>query len=267
VKRVERRRALAAFALTATISHMRAALPVVLLAVTSALMAQERGDPRFRIGLSLAAGTFDYHTDGSNLDGDTDAGMFRLQFEGTSAGGIGGGIRLESIASDDDLFADAGFPASEAGNGSVFGHFTYRVEAHRFAMPIRAGLLLNGLTLKEKVSDLEVTYASIGPYFEIAPEVVLVRGGKTQWSLYAELGTGFAGTGIDVEGDPNDYSSVTWFAGLELGTRLLLGPIELGLSYVGRWQSMDESDPEGGLVVLPYDSNFQGVLFSLGVVF
>ena len=70
-----------------------------------------------------------------------------------------------------------------------------------------------------------------------------------------------------MQGDPGDYSSVTWFAGLELGTRLLLGPIELGLSYVGRWQSMDESDPEGGFVVLPYDSNFQGLLFGFAVVF
>lgn len=246
---------------------MRAALPIVLSLASLPLLAQEGGDPRFRIGLGLAGGSFDFETDGSGLDGDSDGAMLRLSFEGTSARGIGGGVRLESVASDDDLFTGTGFGTAEASNGSLFGHFTYRVESHRFAMPLRVGLLLNGLTLTDNATDDEVTYASIGPYFEIAPEVVLVRGGKTQWSLFGEVGVGVAGTAIDVEGDSRDFESTSSFAGLELGTRLLIGPIELGLSYVGRWQSMDESDPEGGTVVLGYDADFQGAMFSFAVVF
>jgi hypothetical protein len=165
------------------------------------------------------------------------------------------------------MFVDNGFAATEASNGSLFGHFTYRVEAHRFAMPIRAGLFLNGLVLDEVTGSDEVTYGSFGPYFEIAPEVVLARSGKTQWSLYGELGFGGGVTGIDIEGDANDYESSTGFFGLELGTRLLLNKIELGLAVVGRWQSMDESDPEGNQVVRAYDADYQGVLFSFGVVF
>lgn len=65
-----------------------------------------------------AGGYFDYDTDGSNLDDDTDAGFFRLQFEGTSKRGFGGGLRLESYTSDDDLFAGTGFADSEASNGT-----------------------------------------------------------------------------------------------------------------------------------------------------
>lgn len=246
---------------------MRAALPVVLLSLLASLAAQESAEPRFRVGLGLAGGRFDFETDGSGLDDRTDAGMFRLHFEGTSGRGIGGGVRLESIASDDDLFADTAFEPSEAANGTLFGHFTYRVASHRFAMPLRVGLLLNGLTLTENATDAEVTYASIGPYFEIAPEVVIARSGSTWWSLFGEVGVGVGGTAIDIEGDSRDWESATSFAGLELGTRLQLGPIELGLSYVGRWQSMDESDPEGNEVVLGYDADFQGLMFSFAVVF
>lgn len=250
---------------------MRPAL-TAFLSLTAAsfagtLAAQDRPEPRFHVGLGLAAGSFDFKTDGSGLDGDADAGMFRLSFEATTAKGIGGGLRLESVGTDDDLFTGTGFAPSEAANGTLFGHFTYRVEAHRFAMPLRVGLLLNGLTLTENATDDEVTYASIGPYFEVAPEVVLVRGGKTQWSVFGEVGVGVAGTAIDVEGDSRDFESTTSFASLELGTRVLIGPIELGLSYVGRWQSMDESDPEGGTVVLGYDAEFQGGMFSFAVVF
>ena len=245
---------------------MQYSLPAVFLALASSLLAQER-EPRFRIGLGLAGGDFDYETEGSNLDGETDAGFFRLQFEGTSSRGIGGGLRFESLVTDDDLFDAAGFAASEAHNGTVFGHFTYRLEAHRFAMPIRVGLLLNGLTLEETGSGYETTFGSVGPYFEVAPEVTLVRRGSTRWSLFAEVGVGVGGTAIEVAGDSRDYESATSFAGVELGTRLLLGPIELGLSYVGRWQALDESDPENGFVVLPNEVDFQGLMISFAVVF
>lgn len=252
---------------------MRTVAPflVLALAATSVSLAQDDPRPRFRIGAGIAGGNFDFETDGSTLNDDTSAGMFRLQFEATSARGIGGGVRLESVASDDDLFVDAGFGETEAAIGSIFGHFTYRHEAHRFVMPLRIGLLLNALTLEDQTTDDEVTYASIGPYVEIAPEFVIARSGTTRWSLFGEFGIGVGGTAIDVDEDPRDYESVTTFGGIELGTRLTLNKIELGLAYVGRFQSMDESDPEGGpggdFVVLGYDASFNGLMFTFAVVF
>ena len=243
-------------------------LPTLFAAsLLAPLVAQDRDEPRFRIGVGLSGGSFDFETEGSNLEDSESAGMFRLQFEGTSSRGFGGGLRLESLATDDDFFVDAGFAATEVGNGSLFGHFTSRVEAHRFAMPIRAGLLLNGLVLDEVSSNDEVTYGSFGPYFEIAPEVVLARSGKTQWSLYGEVGFGGGVTFIDIEGDANEYESSTGFFGLEFGTRLLLNKIELGLAVVSRWQSMDESEPEGSQVVRAYDADYHGLMFTFGVVF
>lgn len=247
--------------------HASPLLLLLVLLPTTPLLAQDRERPRWRIATGLAGGRFDFETDGSAADDDTDAGLFRIEFEGTSARGLGGGLRIEGIGSDDDLFAGAGFDPVEARNSSLFGHFTYRLQEHRFAMPIRAGLLLNGLTLEDQVTSAEADYVSFGPYFEIEPEVTLAGGGSTTWTLYGRLGAGAAVTVIDIDNDPNDYDSSTGFAGLEAGTRLSFGKVELSLAYVGRWQSMDESDVENGMVALGYDASFQGLFFGVGVVF
>lgn len=242
---------------------------IACVLASSLCLAAQDPEPkaRFDVRLAFGKGEFEHTTDGSGLDDETDGGMFRLAFEGVSKKGIGGGLRLEGIVSDDDLFVDAGFPASEAALSSLYLHFTYRAVAHRFAMPVRIGLMLEGYQLTEDATNDEVTYGSIGPYFEVAPEISLVAQRRFSWTIYAELGIGVAATGIEVENDSNDYVSSTAMFGAELGTRLRLGPVELGIGVVGRWRSMDESDVENGLVVLGYDAEFRGVLISAGVVF
>lgn len=242
-------------------------LPLLL----APLCAQDREEGRVRLALGLGGGRFSFDTDSSGsagLDDRTEAGMVRFNFEGTSARGFGGGVRLESFNSKDDLFGDAGFSASEANLGSLFGHFTYRLSEHRFSMPLRVGLLLNGLTLTENDSNNETTYGSVGPYFEIAPELTIARSGRTAWSLYGELGFGAGGTRIEFDqGTQREFDSSTGFFGLELGTRLYFGAFELGFAYVGRWQSMADSDPEGGQIALGYDADYQGGMITFGVVF
>lgn len=242
-------------------------LAAVLLSAACLVAQEHEPKAHFRVNLAFGGGDFEHRTDDSTLDGDTDGGMFRLSFEGTTKKGIGGGLRFEGIASDDDLFVDAGFAATEATMSTIFLHFTYRAQADRFAMPIRIGLLLDGYVLEEDVSGDEVTYGSIGPYFELAPEVAIVEQRKLSWTIYGQFGAGIAATGIDIEGDDNDYVSSTVLFGAEIGTRLRVGPVELGVGVVGRWRSMDESDVENGLVVLGYDSEFRGLLISGGVVF
>ncbi len=192
--------------------------------------------------------------------------MFRLDIEATSRRGFGGGLRIEGIGSDDDLFVDAGFAANEARRSNLFLHFTYRAEAGRFAMPVRIGLLLDGYVLDEDSTGTEQTFGSLGPYLEFAPEFAFVHERKLAWSIYAAVGVGAAVTGIDIDGDPNDYTSSTGFLGLEAGTRLRAGPVTLGIGIVGRWTSMDESDEEDLLVVLGHDTEFVGILISGGIV-
>jgi hypothetical protein len=96
---------------------------------------------------------------------------------------------------------------------------------------------------------------------------VLAGRRKTQWSIYGELGFGGGFTVIEIDNDSRDFESSTGFFGLELGTRLKLNKVELSLAYVGRWQSMDRSDPEGGARVLGYDADFQGLMIGVAVVF
>ena len=255
---------------------MRAALLVALSAVSS-LVAQEkeREEPRFKIGTAFAGGRFSFDTDGSGLDDSADAGLFRLSFEAVGRKGIGGGVRFESIVTDDDLFQGTGFASAEAFNGSIFGHFTYRIDQHRFSMPLRAGLLANALVLDQRFTvgagDGDVEYLSFGPYFEIAPEFEVVHAKKFRWSFYGELGFGFGGTAINIDGDPRDYQSVTVFSAIEAGTRFRFGFAELGIAYLGRLQAMDESDVEffagNPQVALGYDSDFQGLLLSFAARF
>jgi hypothetical protein len=96
---------------------------------------------------------------------------------------------------------------------------------------------------------------------------VLLADDHVRWSLFAVAGAGIAATAIDPEGDPEEYSSTTTRIGLELGCRLGFGRWELGLGAVGRWQDMDESDPEDGDTVPGYAAVFRGVMLSVGARF
>lgn len=242
-----------------------AALPALALPLAAQEDAPYR--PHFRIEFAGAGGEFEHRTDGSLLDGESDAGMLRFDFEGLSRRGFGGGLRFEGLASDEDLFDDTAFNASEARSSSLFLHFTYEARARHFRMPVRVGLWLNGYQLEDQVTGDRVRYGSIGPYLEVAPEFLLVDRRRIAWSLYGQFGAGVAGTAIDVDNDSNDYVSSTAAFGVEAGTRLRTGPFELGVAYVARWQTMEESDPENSLVVLGYDTTFQGLLVSCAVRF
>ncbi|MBX3463932.1 MAG: hypothetical protein KF830_12240 [Planctomycetes bacterium] len=223
--------------------------------------------PNFRVELGASAGRLEHRTDSSPLDGKTDAAMFRVQFEGVSRHGFGGGVQFEAIGTDDDLFADAGFNAGQITSSTLFLHFTYRLWAKRFSMPARIGVRFNGYELEDRVLREDITYGTIGPYLEIAPEFRFVDRRSFSWSLYGQFGAGFGFTGIDVDNDSNDYVATTVSLGGEVGTRLRAGPVEFSLGFITRWQSMDDSDPENGLIVLGYDSVYYGGLFSCSVVF
>lgn len=262
---------------TASFTPALPLLVAALLTPTCLLTAQNRGpqhrdyveksSPDFHVQMGFSGGEWEHETSGSGLDDDAEALLFRFKFEGNNSRGIGGGFRFEYLASDDDLFEDAGFNPTEARVFSGFLHFTYRVDARRFTMPVRVGLMSNYYTLEELATDDQVKYLSFGPYLEFAPEVVLAGRRQVQWSLYGEFGGGFGFTGIEIDGDSNDYYSTTLLAGVEAGMKLRFGPVEIGAAYVGRWQWMDESEPEGGSVVFGYDADYHGFLFTMGARF
>lgn len=238
--------------------------------LAASLAAQDDPPARWRIALGVGAGMLEHDDESFPRADANSAGAFRVGFEGTSRRGFGGGLRLESFAAKELDFSAA--PADyDVGFGSLFGHFTYRVQSHRFAMPVRIGLLANALTVDNVTTsgDDMATYRTLGIQTELTPEFTLARHGNTTWTVYGEIGLGGGGTTIEIDNDSREWASATVFTGLELGTRVQLGLCELSLAYVGRWQSMDESDPDGTppLTVLPYDANFHGVMFGVAVVF
>lgn len=250
---------------------MRVAAACTLL-LFSPLVAQDtpevKPEPkkdRFRIGAALAGGSFDFEQGAQN--DDTDAGLFRLQFEFVGNKDFGAGVRIESFVSDDDLFASTTAP-TEARDSDLFAHLTWRFGSDRFTMPLRVGLLVNRLEFEAKSTNQESTFTSVGPYVELAPEITLAGRGRTRWSVYAEGGIGWGVTEIEQDAFASQkFDSSTVFVGAELGTRLALGMVELGLAYVVRLQSMERSDPEPSGTIESFDASFQGVLFSFALRF
>jgi hypothetical protein len=237
-------------------------------ALSVPIAAQEHPHPsNFRVEFAAGTGQLEHRTDSSALDGDADAALFRMHLEAVSRRGIGGGIQFEGIFTDDELFADSGFNATEAQSASLFAHFTYRASARRFMAPLRFGVRFHHYELDDQVLSESIRYGTIGPHFELAPEFRMVDRREVSWSLYGQLSGGIGFTGIDVDNDGNDYYSASVAFGGEFGTRFRAGPIECGLAFVTRWQSMDDSEPENGLIVLGYDATYYGVLFSFSAVF
>ena len=222
---------------------MRLRLLAITALLTLPLAAQDESAARWRIALGLGAGTLDYDTDGAFGDSGS-AGAFRLGFEGTSRRGFGGGLRLESFAAT-DLRPGIGGDDYDVGFGSLFGHFTYRLKQQRFAMPIRLGPLVNVLTLDNTSSAAsdEVTTTTLGLLAEVAPEFTIARGANSSWTLYGEFGLGAGDTVVEDEVNDEAWDSSSSLSGFELGSRVYLGVCELSLAYVGRWQSMDRTDP------------------------
>lgn len=250
------------------------ALPLLVLSASvlaGALSAQRR--PHFHGSLGFAGGRYAFDSDQSGFDDDANAGLLQARFEATSSRGFGGGIRYEYLRTENDegLFRDPGNAfdrGTEARSGTFQAHFTYRYQQHRFAMPVRIGVLVNGLVLDDEgATNPESTFVSVGPFFEVEPELTLLRSGPLRWSIYGLMGLSGAATGIDLDGDFRDYTSSSGFFMVEAGTRLRIGPGFVGLAFIGRYQSMDRSDLEGNNFIFGYDSEFEGILLSAGVSF
>ena len=245
------------------------ALPLLLL--SAELVAQR--PIHFHGGFGVAGGTYNFDSDLAGFDDDATAGLLQAEFEVTSRRGFGGGFRYEYSMTENNegLFRDVGNPFDEgtqARSGTFLAHATYLIHQHRFRMPVRVGLLINSLTLDDDGAvNPETSYFSAGPFFEIEPEVTLLHAGAFEWSIYAQLGFGVAGTSIEADGDFRDYESTSGFGMIEAGTRVHVGPANFGIAFIGRYQSMDRSDIEGGTFIYGYDSDFEGVLISAGFSF
>ena len=248
-----------------------------ILALTTALIAgtatAQDATPHFRGSFGFADGSYRFDSDLAGFNDRVDAELLQARFEFTSPRRIGGGVRIEYSATerDEGLFLDPTNPADrgvQARNTNVFAHATYRLNQHRFAMPLRFGVMVNNLVLDDSLAaDPETNYLSVGPHFEVEPELTLLRRGKTELSVYAQFGFGSSPTFIDIDGESRDYRSWSSFATIETGARMRFGNAQFGIAFIGRYNSMAESEIEGNSFVYGYDAEFEGLLLTAGVVF
>lgn len=223
--------------------------------------------PNFFTEISLGGGSFEHRTKGSDLDDKTSAGYFKLQFEGFSDMGFGGGIRIEAVGSDDNLFEGTANPLSQAGSGELFLYFGYRPRLERWELPMRVGLILHNYGLEENISGDRIDYTSGGIRFEIVPDFALVQRQNLRWSLYSALSFGFGSTTVSTDPDTFEADSTTAMFGFDLGTRLRIGLLDLGVGYVYRSQTVDDSEVVGSFYYLGVEQEFSGLQVTLGVVF
>ena len=141
--------------------------------------------------VAFGGGSMKHETKGTDLDDKTDAGYFALGGEVMFTERVGGGMRLEGAASDDDMFADVpGADASEVGDGELFFHGTVGFGEQPQEMPLRFGLFYRGYSLEENVTSDQLNWSSFGPRLEFAPDIELIQNDGFRWSLPCRLGVG-----------------------------------------------------------------------------
>lgn len=241
--------------------HRLLSLPIVLLAACST--AHDA-----KAYVAFGGGKMEHKTDGTDLDDKTSAGYFALGAEAMFTEKIGGGIRIEGAASDDDLFEPLGPVATgEATDGELFLHGTALLGAEESPLPLRFGFFFRGYGLKENLGGEELTWSSFGPRLEFAPDIELTQSDDFRWSLPVRLG---AGIGVStVETDPSTEQWDTTMAQFDVGlaTRLQFSSIWFDVGYLIRRTSYAESDEVNNIVILGADSTFSGLVFTLGASF
>lgn len=238
-----------------------------LLLLSAALTAQTRVERPFAVDLTLGGGSFEHHTDGNALDGSTSAGFFQLELEGVSRWGVGAGLRLEGISSNDGLFDHAIAPRSEASASELFVHGTYVYENRHVDVPFRLGLLLHGYELDTPAVPDTLTASTLAFRLEVEPEVTIVDERWGRWAIYGLLGFGFGGTALDSDASSGEWSSDSRFFGAELGTRIDLGVVEVGVAWLHRQHEMDESDVDQGTTIRGFETAFSGIAITFGARF
>ncbi len=220
---------------------------------------EARTDPRVEVRLELGIGMTEQDFVENNADGEADAILIGIQFEAVSDRNLGGGVRIETIRSQD---FDGVLDADDADNVEVFGFFTYRIKRDRFRMALRPGIGFHLHTYDDNLSGFSTDYSTLFFRLEAEPELVLVEGRKVTWTVYGNLALGVGMTAIDSDIPVSNLDDETSseLLGFGLGTRVQVGPIALGLGYVGRSIEIDNTDD-----FTTVENDFSGVEFTVAV--
>jgi hypothetical protein len=220
---------------------------------------------RFHFDSAFGTGRLQHLTDGFTERSDsTKADYYRLGFELLTKNQLGGGLRIEGVASDDDLFVASGNLAHKATDASVLAHFTSQFDIGRARIPIRVGLCLRSYEVEDGPTVPEIEWRGIGPYLELEPDIPLVHGETARVSLRGRLGVGFGEAEIGTEPASRDYDGKSTSLDFAIGAHVEIGHFDLGVAYLVRRLGV-ESD--GGPLFSDIDVQFEGITGSLALRF
>lgn len=222
--------------------------------------------PVFEAHITASGGTYDHEFDGSILEDDTSASFVGLIVEGNSRSGFGGGLSLEIMGSDDNLFEDQGAPA-QAATLEFAPFFLYRVRAgERFRMPVRVGPWIHVLTLDDQASSDSLDWVSYGLRAAVEPEIAVVHSPNFDLTLFAGLSLAAGATTIqeDFSGIDETYDSTSTAFGFELGPRFRWTHFFAGISYLHRGLSVDESEFVNNFAIRAIDTSYDGIAVTFG---
>jgi len=229
--------------------------------------------PNIYVDLALGAGNYEHDTsgDGGFASGDTDGGYLRLRAEFLTDAGLGGGLSIEGMASDDDLLADVGSPNVEGSSSDLYLYFvgeTVHTDEVRF--PLRIGPYLHDVTLEDNSTGDEISWDGFGVRLEAEPEFWFIRRDRFAFGMVADASIGAHVTGIeaDAAGASEDFDGNGLTFGAGFGVQALFGDhVTTKLGYVFRTTREDESDVSSGLLVRDADATFSGLVLQLGLRF
>jgi hypothetical protein len=172
------------------------------------------------------------------------------------------------MRSDDDLFFDTGGIRSRGTDSSMFlfgtGQFGDGVETR---VPLRMGLLARNLAHKDLASDLSTKWQAVGLGVEVEPDFALAHDGPVRWSLYGRFGFAFALATVSTDPATFDADSKMRSVDACVGTRLQFGAGELGVGWLYRTVSFDESTAVTGSRFAAVDAHFSGLFATFALRF
>ncbi len=226
--------------------------------------AKKRGQV-FDAQITVSGGTYEHEFD-STVKDDTSASFVGLVVEGSSRSGFGGGLSLEIMASDDNLFENQG-AATQAATVEFAPFFLYRVRAgERFRMPVRVGPWIHALTLEDQASSDSLSWTSYGLRAAVEPEFALVHSQNFDLTMFAGLSLAGGATTIeeDLASGNETYDSNATAFGFELGPRFRWPHFLAGISYLHRELSADQSDFVNNFAIRGIDTSYDGLAFTFG---
>lgn len=243
--------------------EQRSALPLPPMPIPAA----DDPTPEGLVAARLAVGrTRVASEDGTR--GSAGAGLLGLEFEATGRT-LGGGVALEVMASDDDLYEGGSSVDSSTAGVDLFPHFTIRPHGSRFRMPIRFGPVVQwtAVNVDDGTDDDTVHWYGVGARLEVEPEFDLIRRGKGQsLSIYGRgrIGGAWGQVSADTATDDRDYDTTSSHTGIEGGLRWEIGKLMVAGGYQYLRTTYFETDATDGFVFPETRFSFSGVFLSIG---